>query len=269
MISRKTCGWAVATTVLGCTMGLAIAAYAINREDQTSNQTGNQTRQQQNFLERNRQQYDQYQRANDPTTTTRRANDRTDTTRRNGAMDKNAVKLEGKGQQTTKAFPLERGLAIIEAEHEGDSNFIVRLLDVNGREIGTLINQVGPFEGEIGFAVDRTGDCMLDVQASDDWNVRMSQPRPQQANSAPTKFEGKGYKTTPMVRLDRGVTTFKTNHKGQGTFKAQLMDKDGRPVGPVASSRGRHNGTKPMVIPADGLYFLNISADGDWVVDIQ
>src|SRR5690606_31564084 len=217
MISRKTFGWAVATTVLGCTMGLAIAAYAFNREDQTGNQTSNQTRQQQSVLERNRQQYDQYQRANDPTTTTRRANDRANATRRNGANEKNAVKLQGNGQQTTKSFPMERGLAIIEAEHEGDSNFIVRLLDVNGREIGTLFNQVGPFEGEVGFAVDRAGDCMLDVQASDDWNVRMTQPRDQQATSTPTKLEGKGHKATPMVRLDRGVSTFKTSHKGQGT----------------------------------------------------
>jgi hypothetical protein len=262
MISRKTFGWAVMTTVLGCMLGVAIAAMAIAREDDYGNESSQQQK---------NKQYEQFKQTNDrqatnDETNNRRSNDGQTTSRQ---TETKSIQLQGKGRQATKKFDLQPGLCILEVDHDGESNFIVRLLDASGKEIDTPVNQIGPFAGAIGFAVNRAGQCLLDVEAAGNWTAKLTQPRPEVGQSTPTTLEGNGYQTTPFVKLDKGLVVFKLNHNGEGRFKARLMDRDGRMVAPLVNTLGQFDGSKPTSIEKPGLYFLNISADGDWTVDVQ
>jgi hypothetical protein len=254
MISRKTFGLAVMTAALGC-MLVAIAAMAMAREDDYSNPSSEQ---------QNTQTIDR--------TTTPNTNLQTTTQNRQTtaqSTETKSIELQGKGRQASKKFNLQPGLCILEVDNDGDTNFIVRLLDVNGKEIDTLVNQIGPFAGQIGFAIDRSGQCLLDVESNGQWTAKLTQPKPEVGQSTPTTLEGNGHKTTPFVKLDKGLVVFKLNHSGEGRFKARLMDRDGRMVAPLVNTLGNFNGSKPVSIEKPGLYFLNISADGDWTVEAE
>jgi hypothetical protein len=59
-----------------------------------------------------------------------------------------------------------------ELRHRGQSNFIVDVLDVDGQELGNLVNEIGSFQGsQIGEVPE--GVFWLRVQADGPWTVTM------------------------------------------------------------------------------------------------
>ena len=57
------------------------------------------------------------------------------------------ITLSGTGQEATSKFPLEKGLSIFKLIHDGNSNFIIWLLDDEGNNIDLLVNKIGEFDG--------------------------------------------------------------------------------------------------------------------------
>ncbi|HEY2881849.1 MAG TPA: hypothetical protein VGJ15_05435 [Pirellulales bacterium] len=179
------------------------------------------------------------------------------------------VKLNGRGRQASDKFKLESGLTVFNVTNDGESNFIVRLLDRNGKEVETLFNEIGPFTGEKAFFVPKSGQCLLDVQSSGNWTADVNQNHPTEGQSTPCSLQGKGYKTTPTFQLDKGLVVFKLNHQGESRFKVALLDQEGRTVGYLVNTLGNFTGSKPISVDKPGVYFLNVSADGDWTIDVQ
>jgi hypothetical protein len=62
---------------------------------------------------------------------------------------------------------------------------------------------------------------------------------------------------------------FKLNHNGESRFKVSLLDQDGRTVGYLVNTLGQFSGSKPLSIDKPGVYFLNVSADGDWSINVE
>lgn len=180
-----------------------------------------------------------------------------------------AINLKGDGRQASDKFMLEPGLCIMEMTHDGQSNLIVRLLDENGDEVDTLINKTGPFVGEYGFAVDRDGEYLLDVDADGAWTATLRQPRPTDAESTPQTLKGAGYQATPFFKLGRGLAIFKMNHQGPDRFKVELLDRDGKVVGQLVNVLGPFTESKTIAIEEDDIYFLNVGASGEWTIDVQ
>jgi hypothetical protein len=179
------------------------------------------------------------------------------------------LKLNGRGRQASDKFKLEPGLTVFSVTNDGDSNYIVRLLDRNGKEVETLFNEIGPFTGEKAFFVPKGGQSLLDVQSNGNWTAEVNQNKPADNQSTPCTLQGKGYKATPTFQLDKGLVVFKLSHQGESRFKVALLDQDGRAVGYLVNTLGNFSGSKPISIEKPGVYFLNVSADGDWTIDVQ
>ncbi|MCC7084728.1 MAG: hypothetical protein IT427_06945 [Pirellulales bacterium] len=259
MIFRKTFGWAA--LLAGCTFGFTVAVMAFARDDQYGNESRPQLQ---------TKQYEQSQPTDDEQNFSDETSQRRSADRQHARQaETKAIELQGHGRQASKKFNLQRGLCILKVENDGDTNFIVRLLDDNGKEIDTPVNQIGPFVGETSLFVDRPMQALLDVETDGQWRATLTQPTPEVGQSTPTTLEGNGHKTTPFIQLDKGLVVFKLNHNGEGRFKVRLADRDGRTVTHLVNTLGQFEGSKPVSIENPGIYFLNISADGDWTVSAE
>lgn len=182
--------------------------------------------------------------------------------------DTKTTRLSGKGRQASEKFQLEPGLSTFEISHDGDSNFVVRLLDENGKEVDTLFNHIGPLRAKRGFEIRRAGQHLLDIVSNGNWSVDIDQPRPTQA-AAPTVLRGTGNDMSDFVRLEKGLNVFKIKHKGSDRFKVILLDQDGREIESLVNTLGSFDGSKPVTIDKSGIYALNISGDGEWTIDVE
>lgn len=186
-----------------------------------------------------------------------------------GRQQAENIQLEGKGRQASKQFDLEPGLANFEVSHDGKSNLIIRLLDENGKEVDTVFNQIGPFQGDRQMPIRSAIRGLLDVAADGNWSVKIRQPQPTEVASTPVNFQGTGYHATPFVKLSKGLNIFKMKHQGDMRFIVTLLDQYGKPVDSLVNVVGDFDGSKPVSIDEPGIYYLNVGADGDWLIDIE
>lgn len=84
------------------------------------------------------------------------------------------IVLSGKGQEATKTFHLNGGLTRFEMTHNGNSNFIVHLMDTNGNVQEYVVNEIGAYNGSQAFNVPE-GDYLLNVEADGSWTVKITQ----------------------------------------------------------------------------------------------
>ena len=81
------------------------------------------------------------------------------------------VTLTGEGKKATEVFELEKGLWVVEFEHDGSSNFIVMLLDGDGDTVEYLANEIGSFEGSLAIKIDKSAAYLLDIDADGSWSI--------------------------------------------------------------------------------------------------
>jgi hypothetical protein len=82
--------------------------------------------------------------------------------------------FSGDSQQATQLFALSAGLHRVHMTHQGDSNFIVDLLDENGGSVTLgLANEIGPFDGARAVQVPVDGIYLFSVQANGPWTINI------------------------------------------------------------------------------------------------
>jgi hypothetical protein len=185
------------------------------------------------------------------------------------ATETATVKLAGKARQATEKFTLQQGLAIISTTHQGKSNFIAYLVNSEGEEIQSLFNHIGKYEATRGFEITKTGEYLLNVQADGNWTFSIEQPRPTAGESTPRTINGKRTEVSPFLSLKKGLTVFKYGYQGDSRFSVTLMDQNGRAIEQIANTLKATEGSAPVKIQEEGIYFLNVSADADWQIDVQ
>jgi hypothetical protein len=176
--------------------------------------------------------------------------------------------LNGRGQQASQRFDLERGLTIFRLQHSGQRNFIVSLVDSNGRQADGLVNVIGPFEGGKAVGIANAGEYLANVQADGEWTITVEQPKPTGADAPPRTFEGHGQMFSPFFQLEGRLVTFKLKHGGQRNFIVSLLDANGRQAEGLVNHIGPFDGSK-AVGQRRGLHLLNIQADGEWVITVE
>ena len=82
--------------------------------------------------------------------------------------------FNGAGQTASEPFRLSKGLTTFNMNHQGSRNFIVHLLDKNGAKVGgSLVNEIGPFEGSKAIRVPKDDIYLFDVQADGPWTIQV------------------------------------------------------------------------------------------------
>jgi hypothetical protein len=197
----------------------------------------------------------------------------------------------------TGPFDLEPGLAIVEITHQGEGDFLVDLLPVEGEEpvatparieffgdgsdgSGTrpaliLAEETGSVDASRAVGIRTAGEYVFDVKATGPWTVRVEQPRPSGAPS-PTMFSGNDDTATPLFQLSEGPKEITATNPAGGKLEVSLLDGDGNEVGSLPEDEsGRTEGKLPTIlsstvdIPETSVYVFDVRADSLWTVDIS
>ncbi len=86
-----------------------------------------------------------------------------------------AVPVQGNGDQAIVFLKLAKGLATFKMTHDGQSNFIVHLLDDQGQLVDGLVNVIGPFDGSKALRIPSSGYYVIDVMADGAWSISEEQ----------------------------------------------------------------------------------------------
>ena len=92
------------------------------------------------------------------------------------------ISINGKGCGVSPFFVLDEGLTIFNMTHDGDSNFAITLLSVDGKVAELLVNEIGSYSGKKAVGVKqgniigaRPGMHILSITADGNWTVSISE----------------------------------------------------------------------------------------------
>lgn len=172
-----------------------------------------------------------------------------------------ALKINGSGDTATKKFKLEKGFVIVDATHQGSSNFAVKLLDANANMIKLVVNEIGNYTGKKIYAVP-TGEYQYEVTASGPWTINMSQEIP--AEVAPEgKVAGTG-DSVVFMNISKGAKTVAFTHDGSRNFVVKANDSV-----LLANEIGTYSGSKVQKVEDTSIYYFDITADGNWSMTFE
>jgi len=102
-------------------------------------------------------------------------------------------------------------------------------------------------------------------------------PTPEATTPTPTPepepesiaLSGTGQEATSKFSLENGLSIFRMTHDGDSNFAIWLLDDKGNNVDLLVNKIGEFDGSKAIGISNDGIYLLDISADGGWTITIE
>jgi len=86
---------------------------------------------------------------------------------------------------------------------------------------------------------------------------------------APISLTGSGNKVVKGVNVSAGIARMTSFHDGKKNFAAKVLDPTGKTVGFPVNTIGVYQGNTFIEVPQSGSYALEVTADGNWKVDIQ
>ncbi|MGN9791028.1 hypothetical protein ACTMTU_07970 [Streptomyces sp. OZ13] len=178
------------------------------------------------------------------------------------------IELSGTGDQVTKPFALTGGLAVLRAECPScKGNFIVELLDDKQQVRDVVANRVGPYSGSRAAGV-QAGDHALLVDADAPWSVEITQPRDRPAAELPQSSTGSGDHVIGPFAADKTVAV-RATHSAGNDFAVTVLDAKGRAQDLVFNETGDFDGAAVAQMASAGPYYVNVTADGDWTLELS
>ena len=182
----------------------------------------------------------------------------------NGVTQPETQSFSGSGESVEQGITIEGGLTVVEATHDGSSNFQVTLEDDS--EYGELfVNVIGGFDGAQAAYVD-SGEYLLDVTGDGEWTVDIVQPRASSGDELPQSFSGDSPAVVgPLEFSGTGIAT--GTHEGEGNFQVAIFEQGGTFQTLVFNEIGEFEGE--TTYNASGVGWVDINADGSWSLEIE
>jgi hypothetical protein len=178
-----------------------------------------------------------------------------------------AIRLSGRGPSVSRPFRLLRGLAVFNASHHGSDSFWLYLLNEQGRVKRVLVGRTGRYAGSVGFGVP-FGTYRLRVTTVSSWRVVVSEPRLVPAAPLPRTYTG-GNQTLVGPFRGRGDVRLTARYDGSHDFVVDLLNEEGDAQYTVVEETGPVRSSARLAALEDGSYYLNVDADGPWVVTLS
>lgn len=170
----------------------------------------------------------------------------------------------GTGEEVRRGVTIEGGLTVVEATHEGNSNFQVSLAG-EGDFDDNFINVIGDFDGAQADLIEE-GEYILDVNADGSWEVTIRQPRSGEGDSLPVSFSGNAPDVVGPVRFSgTGVAT--GSHSGDSNFQVQIYPMKGSFGELVFNEIGTFEGETTYSF--DGIGWIDVNANGNWSLEFE
>jgi PKD repeat protein len=173
----------------------------------------------------------------------------------------------GRGDEATRTFTTTYPLLRITARHDGQHYFSAWLLDDQGNKVDLVVNGIGFYDGSA-YVKASPGTYLLDVTADGAWSFEIDQPKPATGQRPPVHLEGVGDAAPPQIEMQLGLARFHIAHEGEHYFSVWLLDSEGNKLDLLANEVGAYDGSSAFRVPSSGVYFLDVSGDGRWTVEV-
>lgn len=150
---------------------------------------------------------------------------------------------------------------IVTATHDGQSNFVISVLDASNGSTGELlVNTIGDYTGTTAWGINAlTEGVRLQVTADGAWTITIS-PMGSAAQVAPS---GTG---DAVFLYDGGAAALAATHDGSRNFVIIEESAEVFNLGLLVNEIGAYSGTVPL---SAGPSVLAVTADGGWTLTIQ
>ncbi|WP_241432752.1 hypothetical protein [Natrinema pellirubrum] len=171
--------------------------------------------------------------------------------------------FSGTGNDVIADVPIEGGLTIIEALHEGGGDFGVRLIPGDDGSGTLFADSSGAYTGETARDLDE-GAYELSVVADGTWEVTIRQPRDTSGENPPLSISGSGNEVHGPFEFD-------------GTYQPSGDLDGGRISVNILSSTGdsrqfvfnESSIASPSRFQYEDAGYIEVKSDGEWSVEIE
>ena len=196
--------------------------------------------------------------------------------------------FSGAGDEAIEDVPIEGGLTVVEATHEGENDFEVRLVpeeqleehregdeddededdededDEEDEELRTLfVETSGAYAGETARGLEE-GNYLLGVVADGEWEVTVRQPRDESGESPPVSVSGDGNEVHGPFEFD-GTYQPSGDYDGEGVI-VHLFSPTGEAGEFLFHEDSIDN---PAEFEFDDVGYLAVESDDEWSVEIE
>ena len=175
--------------------------------------------------------------------------------------------IRGNGDHVTEPISLDPGLLVVGATHRGDGHFAVEVLGPEGDPRELIVNTLGFYAGGRVLPV-RSGSHQIQIAASGEWELLLEQPVADGAMAPPITREGAGDLVLGPFLLSTQLGHATMSYRGTSNFLMTLLAVDGTHRSILANEIGQYQGTTAMHLRQNGVYFVDVHADGEWALSI-
>ena len=170
--------------------------------------------------------------------------------------------FSGRGADVEPGLDLDGGLVVVEASHDGSSNFTVHLVGPDRDHL--FVNEIGRYDGETADDLE-FGEYALDVEADGSWEVEVRTPWVERGYDLPVDESGTGATLLGPYEFE-GVQTLTATHDGSSNFIVQVLPEIGWGE-LVVNEIGSYDGSSTVRFDEPG--WIAVEADGDWTIEVQ
>lgn len=164
---------------------------------------------------------------------------------------------------------LKAGIFALTGTYNGDGNFSATLQNTKGEFLDLLINEIGPYVGEVMADIPEAGKYILDVKADDgDWILKTLSPKA--SSKLPSEVVGTMDTVSNTFPLKEDTLyKFKAKFTGEGNFSATLRNaKTGEFEDLLFNEIGDYSGETTASVDKEGVFILQIqSFDGAFSIN--